>query len=118
MSYRKKMRKENEEKEEKLRLDREEGARTRQVFDPVMKIYDERKRRVTDLVECNRVTLPKPLRITREAEIEMRREIHDRIYQEYRAEHCKENGEQESNLTEQEKKGLESLQRRIRKEDH
>ena len=45
-------------------------ARTRQVFNPVEKIYDERRRRVTDLRECSRVTLPKPLPATEEAKIE------------------------------------------------
>ena len=42
-------------------------ARSRQVFNPVDKEYDERKRRVTDLKECNRVTLPKPLPASEEA---------------------------------------------------
>ena len=35
-------------------------ARTRQVFDSESGTYDEMKCRVTDLKECNRVTLPKP----------------------------------------------------------
>ena len=33
-------------------LAEEEEARTRQIFDPGSKIYDDRKRRVTDLKEC------------------------------------------------------------------
>ena len=36
-------------------------ARFRQTYDPEQKVYDGRKRRVTDLKENNRVTLPKPL---------------------------------------------------------
>ena len=47
-----------EEREEMLE---EEEARTRQIYDPSKKEYDDRNRRVTDLKECSRVTLPKPL---------------------------------------------------------
>ena len=62
---------EREEMEEERR--QEEEARTRQVFDPIQKIYNEQKRRVTDLPECGRVTLPKPLPVSEEALIELRR---------------------------------------------
>ena len=54
------------------------------MYDPIEKSYDERRRRATDLAECNRVVLPKPLSVVREAEIETRRNIHDQIYQKYR----------------------------------
>ena len=47
----------------------------------------------------------------------MRRGIHERIYQEYRREHCDEKGDQEPNLTEEEQRGLRSLQKRIEKDD-
>ena len=77
----------------------EEEARTRQIFCPLVKRYDERNRRVTDLVECSRVTLPKPISVEREAQIEMRRMIHEKIYQEFRREKCDENGDQEPNLS-------------------
>ena len=59
-----------------------EEAKTRQVYDPEDRSYDERKMRVTDMEECTRIHLPKPLGVKREAEIEMRREIHNRVYQE------------------------------------
>ena len=49
---------ENEMNENK-RMEKELEAKERQVFCPVEKRYDERKRRVTDLVEYSRVTLPK-----------------------------------------------------------
>ena len=42
-----------EENEEERR--EEDEARCRQVFDPVERVFDDRKRRVTDLDECNRV---------------------------------------------------------------
>ena len=75
-------------------------ARGRQVFDPEQKIYDERKRRVTDLKECNRVTLPRPLGVQRKAQIETRREIHRKIFLQYKKEKSTEEGEQVQNLRE------------------
>ena len=50
----------------------------------------------------------------REAQIENRREIHERVYQQYRAEVCNRRGEQESNLGEEERKGLKSLIKRTK----
>ena len=59
---------EKEETKEKVLSDEqleemaeEEEARTRQIYDPGKKIFDDRNRRVTDLKECFRITLPKPL---------------------------------------------------------
>ena len=106
---------EEEKRKEKEREERarEENAKSRQVYDPQTKEYDERKRRVTDLKECSRVTLPKPLNITREAQIQTRREIHSKIFRQYVQENCKKEGEQKTNLTEQEERGLKSLMKRI-----
>ena len=106
-----------EEDEDREQAAKEEEAKTRQVFCPIEKTYDERNRRVTDLVECSRVTLPKPISIEREAQIEMRRTIHERIYQEYRREKCNEKGEQEQNLTREENEGMKRLLKRIEKEN-
>ena len=102
---------EEDEREEELR--EEEEARTRQVFNPIKKIFDERKRRVTDLPECGRVTLPKPLIVSEESLIEIRREIHSRTYRDYREEFTID-GEQKSNMEENEIRGLRSLLKRIR----
>ena len=104
----------SEEVEEQGNVDE---AKARQIYDPILNIYDDRKRRVTDLAECSRVVLPKPLTVIREAQIEFRREVHDRIYQEYRKEYCNEEGEQESNLDAGEKRGLKSLMKRIKTDD-
>ena len=57
----------------------EEDAKSRLTFDPLNKIYNDRKRRATDLQECSRVTLPKPLPTKQEAHIEMRRGVHTQI---------------------------------------
>ena len=55
-------------------------AKSRQVFDSIRKIFDDRKRRVTDLKECARVTLPKALETQDEALIEMLRNTVGMIY--------------------------------------
>ena len=47
----------------------------------------------------------------------MRREVHDRIYQQLRKERCDKDGNQENNLTKGELKELESLKKRIEKEN-
>ena len=83
---------EAEKSEEVDESGKEDEAKSRQVYDPIMNIYDDRKRRVTDLAECSRVVLPKPLSVIREAQIEYRREVHDRVYQEYRREYCSQDG--------------------------
>ena len=65
---------------EAIRLKSEEiMAQARQPYDPVGGTYDDRKRRVTDLKECAKVTLPKPLPPAYEAAIEMRRFAQEKI---------------------------------------
>ena len=108
---------ENDTDENKEQQMKENEARMRQVYDPLEKRYDEGKRRVTDLEECNRVVLPKPLSVKRETEIEMRREAHNTVYQEYRREFCNRDGEQKTNLTEEEKTGLKRIQKRVKDGD-
>ena len=73
--------------EEQEKMD-ELDAESRRIYDPIKKIFDDRKRRVTDLKECSRVTLPKPLAEKDEALIEMRMNTMSRIYTEYRSENC------------------------------
>ena len=102
---------EEEEKQEEL------DARSRMTFDPIHKIYDARLRRVTDLDECSRVTLPRPLPPKEENLIEIRRNIHSKIYRVYRQEKCKKNGEQVSNLTEEQEKGLKTLKKKMQDEE-
>ena len=99
-----------EDKLEELEME----AKGRQIFDPVERKYDERKKRVTDLRECSRITLPKPLPPTEEAKIEIRREIHKNIYEKYREENCSKKGEQRSNLTKEEQEGLKSLEKKVK----
>ena len=100
------------EREEAQEID----AKSRQVYNPSDQIYDSRRRRVTDLKECSRITLPKPLHTDEEATLEVRRKSQQEIFSEYVKKYTK-NGEQESNLSEKEQAGLKSLQKRIQKRE-
>ena len=90
---------------------------TRTIFDTKERRYDDRKRSVTDLKECAKITLARPLDIKHESLIEMRRGTNERIYNEYRKEECNQKGEVKGNLTEDEKEGLKSLQKRMRNQE-
>ena len=59
--------------------------------------------------------MPKPLSTKHEANIEMRRSNNEKIYNEYRDEVCNKRGEVQGNLTPEEKDGLRSLQKQIKK---
>ena len=100
------------ETEKEDREEREEEARTRQTFEPQSKEYDDRNRRVTDLAECNIFSLPKPLSIDEEALMEMRRGMYSKIVEKHMLENT-ENGEQVSNLSDQQKRGLHSILKRF-----
>ena len=91
----------------------EAEAKNRQVFDPIDKNYDARKRRATDLQECSRITLPKPLSPDEEANLDIRRRTQMEIFKKYKDKNTNKNGEQLTNLTKQEKEGLKSIQKRI-----
>ena len=91
----------------------EQDAKSRMIYDPENLTYNDHNRRVTDMDECSRVTLPKPLPIQEEAKIEIRREMHSKIFNDYVKEFCNERGEQKSNLREEEQKGIKKLQKRV-----
>ena len=102
----------NEKKVEEVEEEEVIEARTRQVYDPQNREYDERRKRVTDMQECSRVFLPRPLKVTQEAQLEMRREMHSRVSKEYRKKFCDEKGKQENNLTKEEMRGIRKLEKR------
>ena len=89
-------------------------ARTRMIYDTKRRLFDDQKRRVTDLAECARITLPKAMSIKNEALMEVRRNTNEKVYNNYRGEVCNKKGEVKGNLDEDEKEGLKSLQKRIR----
>ena len=104
----------NETDEEWEEMMEEEEAKSRQIYDPEKKIFDQRKKRVTDLSENNRVTLPRPLGAENEAAIEMRRGIYMEIFREHTRKYCDLEGNQESNLTERQQIGVQRLRKRIK----
>ena len=63
------------------------------------------------------MVLPKPLPPAEEASIEMRREIYKKLFREIKGNICNEKGDQPSNLTEEEEKGLKTLKKRIKDEE-
>ena len=85
-----------EDEEEALEIERDE-ARTRQIYNPIERRFDDQKRRVTDLSECARVTLPKPMSTKNEALMEMRRGTNEKTYNNYREETCNKKGEVKGN---------------------
>jgi hypothetical protein len=102
-----------EDEEERIETEKDE-ARARQIYNPIERKFDDQKRRVTDLSECGRVTLPKPMSTKNEALMEVRRGANENIYNNYRGEVCNKKGEVKGNLDDDEKDGLKSLQKRIK----
>ena len=84
---RKKIKLEEDDEKEMDKAD----AKSRQVFDPINKIFDYSKRRVTDLKENTKVYLPKLGDVRDESEIEMIRDIMMSTYKEYKKEINKRN---------------------------
>ena len=74
-------------REEKTPEEKEEAeakeAELRQVFDPINRVYDPTKLRVTDLQINTRVTLPKGLPSHHEAWLEVRRTKYEEVTRQY-----------------------------------
>ena len=104
----------NESLEERME---EEEAKSRQVFDPIERTFDYRKKRATDLKENCRVTLPKCLPTTEEACMETRRKAYLTRFNTHKEANCNQWGDQATNLTEEESQGLKSLQKRIKNKE-
>jgi hypothetical protein len=111
-----------EEEDEGIEEDAEEemekdAARTRQIYNPIERRFDDQKRKVTDLSECARGTLPKPMSTKNEARMEVRRGTNETIYNNYRKETCNKKGEVKGNLCGEEKEGLKSMQKMIKEKE-
>ena len=83
-----KQQKKNIEKEIFKERDKEDlqEARSRMIFDPTKKVFDYANRRVTDLKENTRITLPKAGSPKEEAELEMMRKIVIEEFNKYKKE--------------------------------
>ena len=106
--------------EEKQEFDEKQEypeAETREVFEKQTKTFDYRKRRATDVKGNSRTILPRALSTKSEAEISLRSSLFRDTFREYREEKCNKRGEQESNLTKDQRAGLEFLKNRIKKKE-
>ena len=99
---------------EEIQEVQESEARTKQVYDPLEKKYDAKRRRATDLQECARITLPKPLGADEEANLEIRKKSQQEIFKKYIDKNTDKNGKLKSNLSKSEEVGLKSLKKRIK----
>ena len=95
-----------EEEMEELEADEILEAECRRVYDPINRIFDHTKKRATDLAENNKVTLPKPCSNFIESGIEMIRSRVLETFTKYRKRECNDRGEQVTNLTAQERRGM------------
>ena len=116
------MEKENKKKyedftEEERKEDEEAEAYNRMIYNPKERVFDNRRRRVTDLKQCSRITLPKPLSTDEESRLEVRKRTNKELYEKYRTKNTNSKGEQRTNLTKDEKLGLKTLQERINKDE-
>ena len=98
-----------DEDEEEREENEIEEAESREVYNPIMKTFDMQKQRVTDLDHNAYVILPKPQSVDYEAQLEMRRQKYRETFNEYREQNCNKEGQQKSNLTKQEARGIKKL---------
>ena len=89
-------------------------AEGRRVYDPIGKSFDHGNKRCTDLQENSKVNLPGPCDKFTESSIELLRNNIMKAYRKCKKRLCNEKGEQTTNLTREEQRGLRKLQKRIR----
>ena len=105
-----------EEKKERERVEKvaeEIAIKNLLVFDEDDMELDYRKKRATSCKHNTNVLLPGPLTAAEEQEIEARRVVWGKIFDDFLAEFTDEAGVQESNLTKAEARGLKKLQKRV-----
>ena len=103
-----------EEKKRVEEISEIEAAKSRMVFDEERMKVDFRKSRCTDVKHNGKIYLPGPMPNNLESELEMRRVAWGAQYDQHIASIKDEEGVEDGNLTEQEKKGLKSLQKRVK----
>ena len=100
-----------DEQNEELEL---EEAKTRQVFCADTLSFDYSKRRATDLKSNSRVIFPSKTSFEVESKLELVRTELLAAFKSYSQQNCKKKGQQTSNLTSNQLKGLKSLKTRIK----
>ena len=100
---------------EDLKLMERLDAESRRIYDPINRVFNHSKKRVTDLVENSKVSLPKPCDALTESSIELLKRKLMETFTKYRNKSCNERGEQPTNLSKQELRGLTKLRKRIKR---
>ena len=100
--------------EEEKEMYEQVDAESRQIYNPASKSMDYRKKRATDLKENTKVYLPRPLPTQQEAFAAVRREKWLETHKKYMKENCNEEGNQKTNLTPAQERGLRKLRKRIK----
>ena len=107
----------NEDELKDLELMEKLDAEGRRVYDPIKKIFNHGNKRATDISENKKVSLPKPCDNHTESSIEILRKKIMETFKNYRGKHCTEKGEQNTNLTKKELRGLRKLNKIIRNKE-
>ena len=82
----------SQEEETDLELMERLDAESRQIYDPIRRVFDHGKKRVTDLQENSKVTLPRPCDPHTESSIEMLKSIIMKFFNKYQSKYCTEKG--------------------------
>ena len=82
----------------------------RQVYSKIENLMDYRRMRITDTGKHRRTYMAKELTVEEEAKLEVQRNMWMKVYREYMEENCDKDGI----LTEQQKRGLKKLSKRIK----
>ena len=101
-------------KEERDKFEIAEGE-ARVIFNQETERLDFTKKRVTDCKDNSRIYMPKGLSTLEEAKLALRTYKLRECYQEYKSKECGEKGDQRTNLSHEQKAGLDSLMKRIKK---
>ena len=89
------------------------NAEGRRIFDPIGKCFDHGNKRATDLSENSKVNLPRPCDPQTESSIELLKRNILKSFKKCQRKYCNDKGEQKSNLTREEMRGLRKLRKRV-----
>ena len=103
------------EEEERIKAEMElMEAKSRQMYDPEENNFDMGRLKATDVKHNTRITLPQPGSPLVEAMIAVREEAVRRIRSKYKEEFTSKDGQQKSNLSTKQRRGLKSLVIRVK----
>ena len=76
--------------------------------------FDYSRKRATDIKQNTKIHLPKAVKVEEEASLEMLRMEWRQVFKESTKENCDKKGNPKSNLTQQERRGMKSLKKRLK----